>query len=282
MLDANASLESQLRYQYAQEIADLCPVHLFQEIALTGSSARGIATGISDIEINFWVENLPSLEARSNWVHSLNVSDVIAMTEPRPDNSYWINALYHGIELEAGWQTFSDLDTALTRLIEADTTDHKALRLAELVLSAKSLRGFGALEKWQALLQDYPVELADKLIHEALTGWLGENWLENRLNQTDFKADIHRIWRLIFALNHQWEINWKYAQYSLDTLKIYPKNIASCVLNIQENAPEYVLVLLLEIIEETLELIKSNYGLTDTVLEASNHCRLLLAQAKST
>ncbi len=282
MLHPTDSQESQIRYQYAQEIADLCPDALFSEIALTGSSARGIATADSDIEINFWVDELPSFEARLQWIQTLKATDVEAIRDPRPDNSYWVNACYKGIELEAGWQTFADLDTALTMLIEAHTTNHKALRLAELVLSAKSLRGSGVLEKWQPILSNYPPALADKLIEDALSGWLSGNWLENHLNQTIFKADIHRIWRIIFALNHQWEINWKYAEYSLQNLNIYPKNIPNRLMVIQQSTPEIAIVALLELIAETLELIKSNNRSNDAVLAAINQCQILLAQAKST
>ncbi|GAB5493378.1 MAG: hypothetical protein Phog2KO_35930 [Phototrophicaceae bacterium] len=255
MLDQNASVESKIRYQYAQEIANLCPENLFSEIALTGSSARGIATKNSDIEINFWVDDLPSIEERKQWIQSLGVSDIQAMTEPRPDNSYWVNAIYKGIELEAGWQTFADLEVALTELIEARTTDHKALRLAELVISAKPLRGSGTLSKWQALLATYPPLLAGKLIDDALNNCFSVDWLENQVN---IEANSHRIWRIIFALNHQWEINWKYAEYSLENLYIYPPNIISRFEAIQQSTPQNAVPLLLELIIDTLQLVKKN------------------------
>lgn len=282
MLDPTASPESLIRLQYAEEIADLCPESLFDEIALTGSSARGIATADSDIEINFWVDDLPGFESRFEWIQSLNVTDIRAIPEPRSDNSYWVNACYRGIELEAGWQTFADLDTALTTLLEARTTDHKALRLAELILSAKSLRGSGVLENWQLRLEYYPPNLADKLIEDALSGWLSENWLEKHLNQWDFKADIHRIWRIIFALNHRWEINWKYALYGLPDLQIYPKNIPNQLAKSKQSEPEIAIIALLELIDDTLELIKSNNGDSEKLLNTHNQCRLLLSQAKST
>lgn len=255
VLDQNASVESKIRYQYAQEIANLCPENLFTEIALTGSSARGIATKDSDIEINFWVDDLPSREERKQWIQSLDTSNVQAMTEPRPDNSYWVNAIYQGIELEAGWQTFADLEVALTELIEARTTDHKALRLAELVISAKPLRGSGTLSKWQALLATYPPLLADKLIDDALNNCFSVDWLENQVN---IEANSHRIWRIIFALNHQWEINWKYAEYSLENLYIYPPNIISRFEVIQQSTPQNAVPMLLELIIDTLQLVKKN------------------------
>ncbi|MEM9954873.1 MAG: hypothetical protein AAF846_24920 [Chloroflexota bacterium] len=276
MLDANATSASQLRFQYAQIIANACPSTLYSEIALTGSSARGIATDDSDIEINFWVHQLPSLEARRDWVKSLETQDVIAQNQPRPDNSYWVNARYKGIELEAGWQTFDDLDVALTQLIEAQTTDHKALRLAELVLSAKSLLGAGVLDKWQPILRNYPDDLAHKLIEDALSNWLTPNWLDNHLAEKTYKDDIHCIWRLIFALNHQWEINWKYAHHSLPVLEIYPKNIANRLGIIQTLPVEKASQMMLQLIQETLELIKSNYRQSKLVSQNLNQVQHLL------
>ena len=258
MLSANATADSQLRLKYARVIAESCPDELFTEIALTGSSARGIATRDSDIEINFWVNDLPELRSRLHWLKSCGAENIIAHTEPRPDNSYWLNGIYKDIELEAGWQTVADLDAALTDLIEARTTDHKALRLAELVLSAKNLRGSGVLEKWQAILQHYPGELSQRLIEDALSNWLTDNWREDRIAKDSFKEDIHRVWRLIFALNQQWEINWKYAHHSLASLQIYPHNISQRIWDIQQSHTQLAIPQMLALIAETLEFIKTN------------------------
>ena len=230
--------DSQIRLRYAQEIAASCPESLFAEIALTGSSARGLANNDSDIEINFWLKDLPPIKQRAKWLIDLGVTDIVAHTQPRSDGSIWVNGIYKDIELEAGWQTFADLESSLNELIEARTTDNKKLRLAELILSAKSLRGSGTLNHWQAILQNYPEALADKLIADALSGWLNEeNWLETRLANNDFESDSARIYRILFALNHRWEINWKWAHHILPNLKIAPKNIQKFV-GVQHVEPE--------------------------------------------
>lgn len=266
VIDTNATAESQLRLKYARMIADLCPDELFIEIALTGSSARGIATRDSDIDINFWVDDLPELRSRLHWLKECGVERIIARTDPHPDNSYWLNGIYKDIGLEAGWQSIADLEIALTQLIEARTTNHRALRLAELVLSAKNLRGSGVLEKWQATLQNYPEELSQRLIDTALTNWLSENWRAERLATDSFKEDIYRIWRLIFALNHQWEVNWKYAHHSLKSLQLHPENIVERIQDIQRNNTIDAIPDILTLITDTLELIRTN----DTKSQALN------------
>lgn len=263
--------ESLHRLKYAREIAELCPESLFNQIALTGSSARGIATESSDIEINFWVDTLPDRQSRVDWIASLGVTDIVAHSEARPDNSYWINGNYKGIELEGGWQTFADLEIALTELIEARTTNHKALRLAELILSAKHLRGIGTLEKWQSKLQHYPEELSQKLIESALTNWLDDNWREHRISENSHKEDIHRIWRIIFALNHQWEVNWKYASHNIPNLQIYPKKILERIWDINKSNSTSSQKITLELIADILELIKTNMNDSPTLSNALYH-----------
>lgn len=213
------------------------------------------------------MDTLPDLQSRVDWIENLGVTDIIAHSESRPDNSYWINGNYKGIELEAGWQTFSDLDTALTEIISARTMNHKSLRLAELILSAKHLRGRGTLQKWQSTLENYPEELSQKLIESALTGWLTDNGLEN-----SHKDNIHRIWRIIFALNHQWEVNWKYASHNIPNLQIYPKKILERIWDIQQADSISARKIMLSLIEDTLELIKTNRG--NSPLLTENHVKL--------
>lgn len=284
MLLEKTTSESRLRLQYARAIADSCPESLFDEIALTGSSARGIATANSDIEINFWVSELPPQQARIRWLESIGVDNLFVHPEPRPDNSYWISGRYQGIELEAGWQTVADLDSALTALIAVKTTEHKALRLAELVLSAQSLRGAGVLGKWQAILQHYPSELSHKLILDALSEWHSEidTWLENRLNNRDFGADSHRIWRVIFALNQQWEINWKYAHYSLDALQIYPNNMMSRIWEIENAQVSEATRLMINLVIDVLELIRTKLPTMPLLAETLTAYRAIAKGAKNT
>ena len=273
---SNSTPESQLRLKYAQAIAESCPKTLFKEIALTGSSARGIATASSDIEINFWVDQLPDVASRTQWIASLGTQDIVAHDKPRPDNSYWINGTYQGIELEAGWQTIADLEAALSEIIDARSTNHKTLRLAELVLSAQALRGSGVLNKWQSILKHYPSKLSSKLIDVALTDWLNDSWYAARMAENSFKTDIHRVWRLLFALNHQWEINWKYARYSLSSLKIYPKDIMRRIWEIQNMDTRAAIMPMIDLITETLELIRINIGESDLLKRNLHAARNLL------
>ena len=233
MLKANASHESLIRYQLAQTIAAQCPEEFFLEIALTGSAARGLSHHESDFEINFWVERIPRVDLRLRWLQSIGVENLQLAAQPRRDGSQWISGSYEGIPLEAGWQTLADVENVLHALLHAETTNHKDLRLGELFLSAKSLRGGGLLSKWQERLSHYPAALGEKLIAEVLEAWLSEEFI-----------DKENLIRLVFAINQQWEINRKWTQTV--ELALAPNDFFPRLASIQPEDIESLQSLLLE------------------------------------
>jgi hypothetical protein len=233
LLASNASYESLIRYQYAQDIAAQCPDDLFLEIALTGSAARGLSNPESDFEINFWVERIPRVDLRLWWLRSIGVENLQLVAQPRRDGSQWISGTYEGIALEAGWQTISDVENMLHALLHAETSNHKDLRLGELFLSAKSLRGGGFLSKWQERLSHYPAALGEKLIAEVLEAWLNEEFI-----------DKENLIRLVFAINQKWEINRKWTQ-SVE-LALAPRDFFPRLASIQSEDTEALQGFLLE------------------------------------
>jgi hypothetical protein len=205
------------RYEYALQLASTCPATLYQEVALTGSSAKGIADEQSDIEINFWGQAIPSAKQRVDWLTENGVTEIVVNKKPRPDSSYWINGIYKGIALEVGWQSEESLFNSLNIILNANTIDHRALRLADIILSAISLQGEGVLEYWQNQLSfDYSDVLQTRLIHDCFAKW-GRG-----------KYDDHTlILRAVFALNRVWEVNWKRWIYELPKLTALPPNFQS-------------------------------------------------------
>lgn len=228
----NASHESLVRYQAAQNIAAQCPEDLFLEIALTGSAARGFSTPESDFEINFWVERIPRVDLRLRWLQSVGVEN-LQLGSHRRDGSQWISGVFAGIPFEAGWQSLADVESLLHALLHAETTNHKDLRLAELFLSAKSLRGESVLAKWQERLSHYPERLAEKLIQEVLQAWLEEEFI-----------DKENLARLVFAINKQWEINRKW-MHTVD-LPLAPQNFFQRLASTHADDTEGLQKLLLE------------------------------------
>lgn len=203
------------RYQYALKLASGCPKQHYSEVALTGSSAKGIAEDASDIEINFWSESIPSADERMGWLAENGVQELVVIEKPRPDLSYWISGVYEGIPIEIGWQTIQALSDSLNTILDANTIDHRALRLADIILSAIPLYGGGVLEYWQDRLSyDYSDVLQTHLIHDCLAEWGRGKYNDHTL-----------VLRAVFALNRVWEVNWKRWEHELPKLNHLPPNL---------------------------------------------------------
>ena len=232
MLPDRATAASLTRLELAGDLAARCPHTLAAAIALTGSSARGVAEAGSDAEVNHWVEWLPPPGVRAGWLMDAGVSGVEAEAEPRSDDSEWFHGHYRGVELEAGWQTFGALENKLAPLLTGDSTGLERLRLAELLVSAVVLRPNDRLLALQSALAAFPDALRDRLIEE-LSGpltddgrWAGVEKLARRgesLHVTAQLADsLKMAVRLCYVVNRRWQAGDKWLLTLADRLPVMP------------------------------------------------------------
>lgn len=228
---AKGSEASRTRWSLALKLAQMCPPELYTELAVTGSTAQGIAREQSDLELNFWLMGaIPPQAQRVAWAREVGLRDVRASDEPRPDQSYWLQAVYlqpdgASIDVELGWQTAADLAHSLEPLLNAATTQHRALRLADLVLTALRLRGGGVLEAWQQRLRDgYPEGLRRQLLAEALARWAHFEQAPAP-SEAAFEDALHAYYRAVFAAHRVWEPGWKAALSRLEALERQPQDV---------------------------------------------------------
>lgn len=213
-LPAHATPASLIRLDLARQLAEACPHRLAAGIALTGSSARGLAEPGSDAEINHWVDELPSPSARADWLLDAGVTALEAEPGPRDDGSEWFAGSYGGVALETGWQTFAALEASLTPILRGETTDPRHLRLGELLASAILLRPEPRLIDWQRALIDFPDALRDRLLAEwtaLLTDearWDAATALARRGERLAFQPMLVEACsaavKLLFVVNRRW------------------------------------------------------------------------------
>lgn len=227
-----ATPESRQRLTLALMLTRSCPITLGQEIALTGSAARGLADADSDLEINFWVEALPAPDDRAEWLYSMGVRDYVLHFKPRQDDSYWISGLFQGISVEAGWQTYAALENSLTPILQGKVYDLKALTLAEIVVSAVPLRTNGLLGQWQDAAAIYPPNLRKRLVddlrklatnderHTTMLRLAGRG--ESLALLTYLQEDATALIRALFALNGRWEASAKWMLTMASMLPVMP------------------------------------------------------------
>ena len=150
---------STLRVGIAQELADLCPAAVGEEILLAGSVARGRADAYSDIEQVFYVSTLPSREDRDTWLKHIGAEGILHDEEPLHDHSLWSTFRFRGVWIEAGWQVISQHDQGLRQIVAGQMLEHSLLIWAERTNTAQPVRSQGWLALWQQALAHYPERL---------------------------------------------------------------------------------------------------------------------------
>lgn len=215
ILPEHATDASRRRAERALELARSCPPELAEEIALVGSSARGLADDGSDIEMNHWAAVMPPVEARVDWLRAAGATGIEAEDAPRSDQSHWLTFWLDGMPGEAGWQTFDALRDNVTFLRSGATIDRKVLFLADILVSARPLRTTGHLARVQAQLNDYSDTLQRAIIAAAVERWSPPAHLvglrrlarhgETLALTERLLADVDMAARVLYAVHRRWE-----------------------------------------------------------------------------
>ena len=270
VLPPQATAASHVRYHIAQEIVTLCPPMLGQEVAVTGSVSKGWADDSSDIEQIFYVQILPTLQERDTWLHEIGAGEILHDEAPLEDGSIWSTFRFRDIWVEAGWQTFNQQEELLSHILMGQILDHHRLILAEVTAHALSLRSEGQLSRWQHQLLHYPAVLAHRLVEEATELWKFPHLLTARWTLIDrnepwrlaevLVRELHQLLRVLFAVNHQWEPEWKWIRQTTATLVLKPEHLMERIEAIwtSEDAAHRIAACF-QLIYDTLALLPPEY-----------------------
>ena len=238
MLPTNASSASYARFALAQQLAANYPTAFGQAIAITGSVSHGISDRFSDLELNFWVDELHPVAEYQAWLQSVGAT-VEPDTVILDDGSAWTKSWIQGVLVEAGWQTWNALDARLESIVAAEITEHAQLIMAWTIQHAVPLRQSTRFEVWQQRLAYYPEALRGHLISEATHTWAMRPWWPASViniwplvyRQSSFELTGRLLWetekvlRLLFAFNRQWEPEWKWLRRESERLQHKPKQL---------------------------------------------------------
>lgn len=229
-LPEHASEASQKRYEIALRLAQSCPPKLADEIALTGSTARGLADDESDLELNLWSEPIPSVEARVAWLEAAGVEQIRVFEKPRKDLSYWIGGRVGDIPLEVGWQTYETVEGMVERLL----LGHEELAYGDILTQAIPLRTQGKLDVWQKRLNAYPQDLKAQIIQTAIRFWVDDGHVVGmcklarrgeRLLLAEFLTDnLAVMMAVLYTINGRWQPSRKWTLTVARELPLMPEN----------------------------------------------------------
>lgn len=273
-LPPDATVASKQRYELAREFAQGCSSRLGREIALTGSVSRGIADEFSDVEINFWVDRMPSREEREACLLELGAADIQPkVTSLLTDGSLWTTCRYGNVWLELGWVKTRRFDELIQRIAAGEVRDHDTLIVASAIVHAIPLRTRGTLAHWQKRLENYPPHLAAQIIEDNTQVWSDPHtpmvrWALVRRGERMALAmrllwDMQNVWRVLFAINQAWEPDWKWISAAATELAIRPIDLElrnDRVFTLDE--PHRGVTTCFELIRDTLNLVPAGYDVS--------------------
>jgi hypothetical protein len=153
-------------------------------------------------------------------LQALGATAVELAVEVTDNGTTWDRWRFQDIWMEAGWQPIPLFEASLQRTLRGELIDHAHVVLAEVVAHATPLRTTGKLHTWQAMLADYPDILRQRLMDSTVERWSSPytavtRWSPVRRDQPltvaeELVGEVHGVLRLLFALNREWEPDWKW------------------------------------------------------------------------
>jgi hypothetical protein len=279
-LPENCSPASQNLFALAVELAASCPSRLGKEILVTGSVSWGIADQYSDLDLEFWVEAIPEYSQCLDWLLNAGVSQ--AKVSELSEVGMHIIGAYRETWVEFGWRKIQHIDTIVQEISSSETTARSRLVHGWNICHAVSLRGTGRLEEWQARLSVYPEKLRGDIIIDSAAFWSFPHHLDMLWTLAERRelmgldewmfADLQDALRILYALNRQWEPDWKNITAASACLEQKPPRLDERIRQIfTEMPPERRIRTLLELILEILGLVPDGIDIRYAVENIENN-----------
>jgi len=211
----------------AQRIADA--LGTVDEAVLTGSVSRGVADEVSDIEMLVVTPELLTLDECYERARSAGLEQLGSWGQ-QGGPTQRVSGYAEGVPIELIWWSRDDADRSVAAMLEGEASSG-----ADALMHGIALRTNGALARWQAMLAEYPDELAAAQIEDAALTWGGfaaAGLLTlarpgERLSRLErMLDDVLRILKLLYALNRTWQPATKRLALRVEALAIKPDRLA--------------------------------------------------------
>jgi hypothetical protein len=241
----------------AQAIADALPATV-EEVVLTGSVSRGVADGISDIEMLIVTPGELELEECFSLARACGLTDLGTWGQ-QGGPSKRVSGYRDGAPIELIWWSRAHTESAIDAIFADDLS-----ATADALANGVALRTSGLLAQWQERLRHYPDELACARIEDAALKWGGFHAAGlltllrpgERLALLEWMVDdAVRVVRIVFALNRVWQPTLKRVADRTAALTQKPERLAERIDEaLTEPDPRRALLVMIELQLETLAL----------------------------
>jgi hypothetical protein len=241
----------------AQTIADALPEGI-DEVVLTGSVSRGVADGVSDIEMLIVTERQLELDDCYAIAADCGLTDLGTWgLQGVPTKR--VSGYREGAAIELIWWSRAHAAASVDSIFAGELPTS-----ADALAHGVPLRTSGLLADWQERLRHYPDELAAARIEEAALTWGGfaAAGLLTIIRPGERLAlvermvdDASRVVRIVFAVNRVWPPTLKRLADRAAAPAIRPDRLAERIEEaLTERDPRRALLLMTELQAETAAL----------------------------
>jgi hypothetical protein len=232
-----------------------------QAVVIGGSVARGFADANSDIEIPVFWESLPSDPTRHTIVRALGAEFVFAYDAP----SYEDQLLIDGHQVDLWHIAVANQEAILRAVLLEHRSDLSSLNAMDTVRSCIPLYGDGIVQEWKRLANEFPDDLARKIIDEHMVSLSLEqlSLMAQRDNPTGFYAELthlqQEVFLILLALNRMYFPTFKWMYPTLDNMRLKPDSIGRRFRRVFGESYPVAIAGTRSILEETLRLVEGGF-----------------------
>jgi predicted nucleotidyltransferase len=263
------NLHSKWRIDFAQHLAKrLTTFEGIKAIAIAGSVARDYADEYSDIEIPIFWETLPDDATRHEIVTALNGEFLYIYDGPAREDQL----LIEGLQVDLWHVSTTHEEEILEAVLHEHRFDLSTLNALDTIRSCIPIYGHEIVQKWKLRAQEYPDELAEKVIQKNLASFsIGELFtLAQRNNPTAFYSQLsflqQEAFLVLLALNRRYFPTFKWIYRVLESMQIKPEAIDRRFRQAYEAPFMEAIADTRLMLEETVNLVERQFPKLDTAL----------------
>ncbi len=250
------------RIDFAQQLAQrLVTFEGIKAIVVAGSVARDYADEYSDLEIPIFWETLPDDATRHAIVAALHGEFLYAYDGPACEDQLVID----GLQVDLWHVAAAHQEAILETVLHGHRYDLGSLNALDTIRFCIPLYGEEIVQSWKFRAQEYPDELAEKIIREHIASFgTGELFIQaQRNNPTAFYAQLsflqQEVFLVLLALNRRYFPTFKWLYAVLEAMPVKPAAISQRFRQAYEISYAEVITDTKSILEETLHFVEGQF-----------------------
>jgi hypothetical protein len=258
---------SQWRIEFAEQLAkQLVAFEGIKAIVIAGSVARDYADEYSDLEIPVFWETLPDDTTRHAIVSALHGEFLYKYDGPAREDQL----LVEGLQVDLWHIAVEHQEAILEAVLRGQQSDLGSLNALDTIRFCIPLYGHELVQSWKRRAQEYPDELAERIIQEHLASFsTAELFIQaQRNNPTAFYAQLsflqQEIFLVLLALNRRYFPTFKWLYRALESMPVKPEAISQRFRQAYEASHPEAIADTKRLLEETLHLVERQFPQIDT------------------